>query len=309
MKILVTGGAGFIGSHLVDALIAANHQVMVLDDLSTGKKENLSPKAQFVLGDITQPGIFLPLLENMDACVHLAAIASVEKSRLDLYRSHQVNVGSLINLYDAIAKTGGEIPVVYASSAAVYGNNPNIPLKETEILAPFSAYGADKLACELHSKIVAETFGISNIGLRFFNVYGPRQDASSPYSGVISIFTKRIMSDEPITIYGDGEHTRDFVYVGDVIAGIQSAIKKLISTEIHHGIFNICTGSGITVNQVADSIFQYAKKKSTALKTADRRTNVRHSIGCPKYSESILTYKSRIIFKDGIKHILEKMRE
>ena len=304
MKILVTGGAGFIGSHLVRALLAAKHEVLVLDNLFSGKMENMPKGAKFILGDITHAGVFEPLLQNVDVCVHLAAIASVEMSWRDPEGSHKVNSGGLVNLYDAIAKTGRNIPVVYASSAAIYGNNPNMPLSEEAVPMPLSHYGADKLACEMHSKKMAKNSGISNIGLRFFNVYGPGQDASSPYSGVISIFTSRIMEGKPITIYGDGEHKRDFVYVGDIVDSIICAINHLISGEIECGVFNICTGGAITVNELAGIIAGSLGKEVKIIHAAERAGNIRFSVGDPEHAAIILGYTATTKFYDGVKAML-----
>lgn len=242
MKFLVTGGCGFIGSHLVDELCRHGHEVIILDDLSTGKREYAHPYATLVVGDITDPNLVGSLLDGVHGCFHLAAIASVERSRLEWYSTHQVNVGGMVNLFDAIVKINRNIPVVYASSAAVYGMAGALPITEAKPPTPLSAYGVDKLFCEYHGRIAAEIHGISNIGLRFFNVYGPRQDPLSPYSGVISIFNHALCAGKGVNIYGDGNQSRDFVYVADVVRCAQTAMDKLLSHEISCDVLNVCTG-------------------------------------------------------------------
>src|SRR6185437_16521969 len=191
---LVTGGAGFIGSHLTDALLKRGDQVRVLDNLSTGKWENLDSKATLIVGDIADAGTVARAMDGVDGCFHLAAVASVELGNRDWLGTHRANLTGAITIFDAArrARPDRTVPVVYASSAAVYGDNPNLPLAETAQTRPMSAYGADKLGCELHGRVAAHVHGVRTVGCRFFNVYGPRQDPGSPYSGVISIFFNRI---------------------------------------------------------------------------------------------------------------------
>ena len=239
MHYLITGGCGFIGSHLAERLLAGGHRVTIIDDLTTGKRENAPAGAEVVIADITTPGVFDAVAEQVDGCFHLAAIVSVQRSSKDWLRTHQVNASGTVALLDAIARKGRRVPVVFASSAAVYGDNAHIPLKETALCTPLSAYGADKLTCELHAFVASHIHGIPTIGLRVFNVYGPRQDPLSPYSGVISIFAHRMKQHLPITIYGDGEQSRDFIYVGDVVSGLVASMQKLESKVITHGIFNL----------------------------------------------------------------------
>ena len=220
---LVTGGAGFIGSHLCDALIARGDTVRVLDDLSTGHRSNLPAPATLIEGDVANPAIVALAMAGVDGCFHLAAIASVEKGITEWLGTHNANVTGTITVLDAIRRQGTKIPVVYASSAAVYGDAATVPIAETEPRMPLSAYGADKYACELHARVASHVHGIPTVGFRFFNVYGPRQDPKSPYSGVISIFCERIAAGVPIDIFGDGQQTRDFIYVLDVVAALLAA--------------------------------------------------------------------------------------
>ena len=180
---LVTGGAGFIGSHLCDALIARGDSVRVLDDLSTGRRANLPEGAELIVGDIADPETAWRATEGVDGCFHLAAIASVERATKDWLGTHRANLTGAITIFDAIRRHGTKVPVVYASSAAVYGDCRTIPIRETAARRPLSAYGADKYGCELHAITASHVHGIPTVGLRFFNVYGPRQDPKSPYSG------------------------------------------------------------------------------------------------------------------------------
>ena len=178
----------------------------------------MNPKAEFVEGDIRDKKIIKDIIKTVDGCFHLAAIASVDMSVKKWSETHETNLTGTINIFEAIAKReDGVIPVVYASSAAIYGDNASVPLCESVQPSPLTPYGADKLSCELHARIAHLIHNVPSIGMRFFNVYGPRQDPKSPYSGVISIFIEKILNDQPITIFGDGTQTRDFVYVLSLI--------------------------------------------------------------------------------------------
>jgi UDP-glucose 4-epimerase len=218
MKVLITGGAGFIGSHLVDQLLAAGNSVRVLDNLSTGKRENLLAHAQleFIQGDIRDRNLVLDSVRGVQAIVHLAAVASVQASVDDPTGTHETNFDGTLYLLEA-ARQEQIRRFLYASSAAVYGDNTHLPLVEDEILNPLSPYAADKLAGEFYLRFYHAKFGIETTAFRFFNIFGPRQDPSSPYSGVISIFVERVSQGEPVTLFGDGHQTRDFVYVGDLV--------------------------------------------------------------------------------------------
>ncbi|MGH7209981.1 MAG: NAD-dependent epimerase/dehydratase family protein, partial [Acetobacteraceae bacterium] len=212
-RYLVTGGCGFIGSHLCDALLAHGHAVRVLDDLSTGRRENLPPAAELIVGDVGDAALAAHALDGVSGCFHLAAIASIERGVQDWPGTHRVNLSATVGLLDAIRRLPAPVAFVCASSAAVYGDCDRLPLDEDAPARPLSAYGADKLGCELHARVAAHVFAVPTVGLRFFNVYGPRQDPRSPYSGVISIFCDRLRRGAPIDLFGDGEQTRDFVFV------------------------------------------------------------------------------------------------
>ncbi len=249
---LVTGGCGFIGSHLVDSLLADGHDVRVLDDLSTGKRDNLDARAKLTVGSITDRNAVAKLMDGADGCFHLAAVASVERCNQEWVDTHTINLTGTIAIFDA-ARAKGRAPVVYASSAAIYGDNPDMPLRESAVATPLSAYGADKYGCELHARVASVVHGVPSVGMRFFNVYGPRQDPKSPYSGVISIFCDKIFAGAPVTVFGDGGQVRDFVYVGDVVRALRAAMATRKQPQ---SVFNVCTGTRITVRELAETIYR-----------------------------------------------------
>lgn len=304
MHYLVTGGCGFIGAHLVERLLADGHTVTVIDDLSTGKRENLPAKARLIMADVAAPGVFESVLPQVDGCFHLAAIVSVPRSTEEWLRTHQVNMGGTVALLDAVARGKRKIPVVFASSAAVYGDNPQVPLLETAVCAPLSAYGVDKLACEWHMRIGTSIHGIPTAVLRFFNVYGPRQDPSSVYSGVITIFASRMKQHLPVTIHGDGEQSRDFVYVGDVVNGLAVTMRNLERAPLLHGIFNLCTGTPTSVNQLAAQIARVTGSRSVIDHAPARAGDIRVSIGSPALGRQLLGLPEGVTLESGLPHAL-----
>ena len=248
-RYLVTGGVGFIGSHLVEHLLETGHEVTILDDTSSDHDDQIPRAAALILEDVSNPATVAEVMAGHDGCFHLAAIASTERSREEWAHTQRVNVGGTVAVFDAArqAADGAPIPVVYASSAAVYGDNPAVPLAEDAAVQPLTAYCVDKLACEQYARIANRVHGVPVTGFRLFNIYGPRQHPSSPYSGIISLFANRIANGEPITIFGDGELERDFVYVGDVIQYLMEAMARPAAGA---PIFNVCTGQATSVNQL-----------------------------------------------------------
>lgn len=302
---LVTGGCGFIGSHLVDALLAQGHRVRVLDDLSTGTRANLAPEAELNVGDVGDAAQVARAMAGMQGCFHLAAIASVERSTKDWLGAHRTNLGGSIAVFDA-ARAVGAIPVVYASSAAVYGDNQVIPLAEDAAARPLSAYGADKLGSEQHAKVASHVHGVPTTGLRFFNVYGPRQDPNSPYSGVISIFCQRLLARQAITIHGDGAQIRDFVYVADVVRALGAAMQRRAREA---SVFNVCTGEAI-------SILALARAVAAALAIAPeighgpaRGGDVRASLGDPARARQALGFSAGTTLRDGLTRTIAHLRQ
>ena len=301
---LVTGGAGFIGSHLADALLKRGDEVRVLDNLSTGKRENLDPRAVLTVGDIADAGIVSQVMDGVDGCFHLAAVASVELGNRDWLGTHRANLTGAITIFDAArrAQPGRTVPVVYASSAAVYGDNPDLPLAETAQTRPMSAYGADKLGCELHGRVAAHVHGVRTAGCRFFNVYGPRQDPGSPYSGVISIFFNRIGKGQGITIFGDGGQTRDFIYVADVVDALLSAMGQDAGGQETPGasVFNVCTGKTTSLLELAAAIGRVFGRTPDIAFGEPRMGDIRESLGNPAAAGRALGFSAKFSIEEGL---------
>lgn len=278
---LVTGGCGFIGSHLVDNLLNAGHKVRVLDNLSSGDKRNLNDQAQLIIGDIRNEKLVKQALSDIDGIFHLAAVSSVKKAEEEWAETHTTNLLGTITLFDAIREKAQRnkakpIPMVYASSAAVYGDNPEIPLHEGSRTMPINAYGADKLGCEYHAQTAFRVHGIPSVGLRLFNVYGPRQNPHSPYSGVISIFINKCKEGKPITIFGEGEQIRDFVYVDDVVQAFTTAMMRMGD---RCDVMNVCNGRATSINHLADTLEVIMDKPAKRHYAPARSGDIMVSIG------------------------------
>lgn len=309
MQPLITGGAGFIGSHLAEWYYQGGMPVTVLDDLSSGKQANLRENATLIEGDIADAALVDRLVAEASCVYHLAAIASVQVCEQEPERAHRTNVIGTDTIFEAAARHGK--PVVYASSAAVYGDNANLPLHEAEAPAPLGAYGQHKLANE-HSAARVAAQGLKSTGLRFFNVYGPRQDPASPYSGVISIFADRIGRGAPITFYGDGEQTRDFVYVGDVANALVAAMDltqfvTLNGDYVHHGaeVLNVCTGHATSLKQLAATLSNVCSTPLQASHGTARVGDIRHSLGDPTRIMRALGGRSWTSLTEGLRQLHE----
>ncbi len=275
--ILVTGGAGFIGSHLCDALLAAGHRVRVLDNLSTGKRGNLAlddPRLELIEGDVADADLVRRAVAGCDAVAHLAAVASVQASVDDPVGTHQSNFVGTLNVCEAMREAGVR-RVLFASSAAVYGNNgESVAVAEDTPKAPLTPYAADKLASEHYLDFYRRQHGLEPAVFRFFNIFGPRQDPSSPYSGVISIFTERALAGRPITVFGDGEQTRDFFYIADLVPLLMQALGE---AQVRPGAVNVGHGQSISLNQLLDAIRQVLGGLPEVTHGAARAGDIRHS--------------------------------
>jgi len=301
---LVTGGCGFIGSHLVDSLLEEGHRVRVVDDLSTGKLTNVPRQCEVTVGDVADTEVVSTCMRDMDGCFHLAAIASVQQSNEQWVRTHQVNLTGTVNVFDAARKN--KTPVVYASSAAVYGDNADMPLKESSALRPLVAYGADKLGSELHARVASLVHGVPTTGMRFFNVYGPRQNPGSPYSGVISIFVDRILTEQTLAIYGDGEQTRDFIYVSDVVRFLRVAMNNISHIP---NVFNVCTGDTVTINKLAKTVMSTATQQVPIVHLSTRKGDIRVSVGDPGYAKQMLGVTAEQPLTRGLQLLIEHVKD
>jgi UDP-glucose 4-epimerase len=308
-RYLITGGAGFIGSHLAEALIADGHAVRVLDNFFSGRAENLPAGAELIRGDVTRQEAVSGALDGVDGCFHLAAIASVEYCRKEWLRSHAVNLSGTITVFDEARKiqsrTGRVVPVVYASSAAVYGNTSQVPISEETPTVPVNAYGVDKLGCDMHAAVGGRIHDLAVIGLRFFNIYGPRQDPNSPYSGVVSIFCRRILEGAPIEIHGDGTQIRDFVYVADAVRALRRAMQLTVPREPL--VFNVCTGTGTRIGELARIIAQVRGVPFAPRYIPSRIGDVHVSIGDPRKARRALGFSAETDLARGLAQTLAAM--
>lgn len=301
---LVTGGCGFIGSHLCAAALARGHRVRVLDDLSTGLEANLAPGATLLRGDVADPAVAREAVAGVDGCFHLAAIASVERGARDWPGTHRVNLSGAVALFDAARARGG-VPVVYASSAAVYGDHAALPIEEDAPTRPLSAYGADKLGCELHARVAGLVHGVPTLGLRFFNVFGPRQDPRSPYSGVISIFCDRLSRGEALDVFGDGAQTRDFVFVADVVAALLAAMPAASAAA---PVFNVCTGRSTSVLDLAAAVAGLFGAPLELRRRPARAGEIRHSVGSSARARDALGLRPPTGLREGLAEVVAWLR-
>jgi len=306
-NILVTGGAGFIGSHIVDALIAKGHNVGVLDSLSTGRLSNLkthlaSKKITFHEGDIADFEAVSRIVPGYDAINHEAALVSVTRSVENPLLTNEVNVGGTINLLKAAVDAKAR-KFVYASSSSVYGDTPTLPKIETMNPSPASPYGVSKLAGENYCRTFAKVYGLHTISLRYFNVYGPRQ-TYGPYSGVIPIFIQRILDNRPPIVFGDGGQTRDFTYVKDVV---QANLRSLESTSVPPGsVFNIGRGKTITINELAAEIEMITGKTNLGIEHGPERLgDIRASFAEIAKAKQELGYMPETDTEEGLRHVVD----
>jgi UDP-glucose 4-epimerase len=299
----VTGGCGFIGSHLCDALLAAEIEPRVLDDLSNGARTQLPAGTELVETDLRDPEAVRTAMLGVDACFHLAAVASVARCNEDWHHSHLANSAGTVAVFEAAAKAG--IPVVYASSAAVYGDNPDVPLREDAGLRPLSPYGADKASNELQARAGARVHGLASIGLRFFNVYGPRQRAGDPYSGVISTFRDRLARRQPLVLHGDGGQSRDFVHVSDVVQALLAAMDALRSGRLTGAsVYNGCTGRAVTIAELAGVMMQASGVTVPVEHAPARAGDVRSSLGCPERAAAELGFRAAVPIEEGLRALV-----
>jgi UDP-glucose 4-epimerase len=303
MNVLVTGGAGFIGSHLTTALWADGHSVTVFDNLSTGKQDNLSGlPVKFIQGDVTDFAALRQAVAGCEVVFHQAAMVSVPRSITEPILNHQTNVTGTFNLFEA-ARQAGVRRVVYASSAAVYGAEPTLPKKETSLVVPLTPYGAAKHMAEVYAAAYAAVYPeIEFVGLRYMNVFGPRQDPASPYSGVLSIFCQAALHGHTCTIFGDGEQTRDFVYVSDVVQANLLAATKPLPQRM--SLFNVGCGQQTTLNQIVTLLAELSSTPLKAIYAPERPGDIRHSVADVTFISQSLGYSPKVSLREGLRETL-----
>ena len=302
--VLITGGAGFIGSHLADALLAKGYSVRVLDDLSTGKRSNLAldnPRLELIEGDVADAALVARAMLGCRAVAHLAAVASVQASVDDPVRTHQSNFIGTLNVCEAMRQAGVK-RVLFASSAAVYGNNgEGASIDEETAKAPLTPYASDKLASEYYLDFYRRQHGLEPAVFRFFNIFGPRQDPSSPYSGVISIFSERAHKGLPITVFGDGEQTRDFVYVQDLVKLLMQAFE---APTLEVGAVNVGWNQSITLKQMLEALREVVGELPPITYGPARPGDIRHSRANNQRLLQRFTFSERTPMSVGLAHLL-----
>ena len=300
-RALVTGGAGFIGSHLTEALVSEGCQVVVLDNFSTGHRSNLETVAgsvELVEGDIRDFTTVSKATQGCEAVFHLAAMVSVPQTVEQPLESAAVNDMGTIHVLEA-ARVGGVASLVFASSSAVYGDDPDLPKNEEMIPKPLSPYAVQKISGEYYTRLYHQLYGMQTTSLRFFNVYGPKQDPSSPYSGVISIFMSKAVQEMPPTIYGDGTQNRDFVYVADVVR----ALLKAASAGAAAGrSINVGTGISIDINKLWKTIAHLAGLKMNSRYAPRRAGDIVASVAAIDSAKTLLGFEPVVAFEEGLEN-------
>lgn len=297
MNYIVTGGAGFIGSHVVEELVKKGENVTVIDNLLTGKKENLKPflkKIRFIKKSVEDEKLLLKEFKNADVIIHLAALPSVPRSIKEPVISDKMNINGTVCVFEAAKKTGKK--VVYASSSSVYGDLKTLPKMESHPTSFLSFYALQKLTDEKYASLYNSIFGCDFVGMRFFNVFGPRQDSNSEYSAVIPKFIKMIKEGKTPTIYGDGKTSRDFTYVKNVV----DALLLACNTKTKSKIFNVATGQRISLNELVSKIGKIEGKNISPLYEKEREGDIKHSLADISLAKKELGYIPKYSFDEGL---------
>lgn len=305
MRYLITGGAGFIGSHLADALLAAGHDVRVLDDFSTGRRANLesahaSRKIEIIEADVRETDVVHEAAAGVEGIFHLAALVSVQQSVEHPQLSFDINVRGTVNVFEAARQA--RIPrVVLASSAAVYGDTASPAREEGTPTNPLSPYALDKLVAEQYAASYSRLYGVATVALRYFNVYGLRQDPASPYSGAISVFADRIRQRREVTVYGDGEQTRDFVHVSDVV---QANMVAMTAPYRGFAVCNVGTGRAVSINRLLETLSRQAGWQPPVDRQPARQGDIRHSCADIGRARTLLGYAPQRDLDAGLRELI-----
>jgi nucleoside-diphosphate-sugar epimerase len=307
MRYLVTGGAGFIGSNTVDELVRRGHSVVVLDDLSSGKEDNLAEirnKITFIKGSITDIEVVRKAMHEAECVLHLAARTSVPRSVKDPIETNKINIDGTLNVLVA-AKELKVKRVVFAASSSAYGETATLPKVETMQPEPISPYGVTKYVGELYGQTFGRCYGLENVALRYFNIFGPRQDPGSPYSGVLAKFCTAFLEDTQPVVFGDGEQTRDFTYVENAV------LANLLACEAPNAsgkVFNVGVGGRISLNEVLRELGKITGKTLEAKYDAPRDGDIRDSQADISQAREILGYEPQVTFEEGLRRTFEWYR-
>ncbi|MEJ5350789.1 MAG: SDR family oxidoreductase [Melioribacteraceae bacterium] len=305
IKVVVTGGAGFIGSHIAEQWIKDGAEVHVIDNLRSGFLSNLENLNGIIFhkGSVTDKSLVFDVLQDADYVHHLAALVSVPESIEKPYECVEINIIGLLNILEA-ARYHKVKKVVFSSSAAVYGDNEELPKTINSIPDPKSPYGITKLEGEYYLKMYNKEFGLGTVSLRYFNVFGPRQNPNSQYAAAIPIFIKKALADEPVTIFGDGTQTRDFIYVKDVVkANLLAAKNDKVS-----GVFNVALGKSISINEIAREIIKLTNSKSQIVYEEERKGDIKHSQASIKETVEQLNFHPENSLIEGLKKTIDYFR-
>lgn len=305
MRYLITGGAGFIGSHLVEHLLDRDHDVVVLDDFSTGKRENLQPfdgRFRLVEGSIVDVGTCMAAVEGVDYVFHQAALGSVPRSVEDPRTTHAVNATGTLNVLDAARKAGVR-RVVYAASSSAYGDTEELPKHEGMMPRPRSPYAVTKLSGEEYCRAFHASYGLETVALRYFNVFGPRQDPDSQYAAVIPRFMTAALTGRPATVFGDGEQSRDFTFIGNVVEANMLAVEA--GDDALGRVFNVGAGDRTTINRLWDIIRSRAGIDVEADHVEPRPGDVRHSLASLELAERHLGYRPEVDVQEGLRRTFD----
>ena len=304
MRYVITGGAGFIGSHIADELVRRGHKVAILDDLSSGNEKNLravSSKIDFHHGSIVDLGAVQSACRGADYVIHLAARTSVPKSVADPIETNRVNIDGTLNVLVA-ARDAKTKRIVYAASSSAYGETPALPKVETMAASPISPYGVTKFVGELYSQVFGRVYALENVSLRYFNVFGPRQDPTSQYSGVLSRFMLALIEGKQPVVYGDGEQSRDFTYVANVV---DATLRACDAPGASGGVFNCGTAARITLNQALKELEKISGQPIHAKYDPPRTGDILHSEADLSLARSMLGYVPSVNFTTGLRRTWE----